>query len=316
MKQESLTSSPELSARCPECGVFRDYLGYTSHFAGCTFGVPNRAAVAPPPPAEPALPKLTDEQRAFDVARVNGNPIFMDFTDHDGERSILTVEPRDLQWMGTAEFPEPQWVLVAFDLEAKALRNFPLRNINRYNGDKTEHAFVRAIEQELRPPAPDLETHEPEPLPPEDKAIYNGIASRYAAAPSGPPVAERTWTALDRTLTEADVRSLLTALASQTQLDADGVMVGMSREAVDHAASLIERHILGTASREPLVEAPSAEVWGVVHRETGRIDMVSEDEAGATYCYTEGYEKRKGIAYFPPSIAGIASTRRGEHGKA
>jgi hypothetical protein len=56
MKQESLTSSPELSARCPECGVFRDYLGYTSHFAGCTFGVPNRAAVAPPPPAEPALP--------------------------------------------------------------------------------------------------------------------------------------------------------------------------------------------------------------------------------------------------------------------
>jgi hypothetical protein len=55
----------------------------------------------------------------------------------------------------------------------------------------------------------------------------------------------RTFSALDRTLTRDEVFFLIDALRRQRQVDEDGTEVGVSREAVDHAASLIERHILG-----------------------------------------------------------------------
>jgi hypothetical protein len=236
------------------------------------------AVKSPPPPAEPALPKLTDERIDSIVTE-----IFPSDGDHWHK-----------EWL--AEVARP---------------------------------IARAIEQELRPPAsPQREINARDwwcptcrkSVPPEHvtyEEIHDPVAGGCGnavntAAPSGPPVAEMRTQLPEKARAGIEVlhRVVERLLTTASFEDEEGDETFKLAELLECIADPPLK--LNAASSEPSVEAPSAEVWGVVHRETGRIDMVSEDEAGATYCYTEGYEKRKGIAYFPPPTAGIASTRRGE----
>jgi predicted DNA-binding transcriptional regulator YafY len=56
--------------------------------------------------------------------------IIIDYTNWRGERRERHILPRTL-WFGTTEHhPEPQWFILALDVEKNATRDFALRDIH------------------------------------------------------------------------------------------------------------------------------------------------------------------------------------------
>lgn len=56
------------------------------------------------------------------------------YTNYRGETAIRTVVPRLIQFAATEWHPEPQWLLVAFDLEKQAERSFAMKDIRAWLG--------------------------------------------------------------------------------------------------------------------------------------------------------------------------------------
>ena len=53
-----------------------------------------------------------------------------DYINYRGEKSKRTVIPFNMKWMsGDHYHPEPQWLLLAFDIDKKELRNFAANRI-------------------------------------------------------------------------------------------------------------------------------------------------------------------------------------------
>ena len=58
--------------------------------------------------------------------------VFIDYTNHRGERAMRRVVPKRV-WFGTTPWHgEPQWLLTAFDLDRQAQRDFALSEIHGF----------------------------------------------------------------------------------------------------------------------------------------------------------------------------------------
>lgn len=56
----------------------------------------------------------------------------IDYTNHRGERRQRLIEPQRI-FFGQSEWhPDWQWVLVAFDVEKHAFRNFAMKDIHAW----------------------------------------------------------------------------------------------------------------------------------------------------------------------------------------
>lgn len=53
----------------------------------------------------------------------------IDYVNHRGERAIRTIEPITIFWGSSEWHPEPQWLILAYDIERKQERAFALTGI-------------------------------------------------------------------------------------------------------------------------------------------------------------------------------------------
>lgn len=60
----------------------------------------------------------------------NGLPLFIDYTNHRGERSTRKVIPRAVVWRLSPWHSEAQWILEVFDLDKQQYRDFAMVNIH------------------------------------------------------------------------------------------------------------------------------------------------------------------------------------------
>lgn len=58
--------------------------------------------------------------------------IFIDYTNHRGERAFRTVRPIDFYFGWTEWHPKPQWLMKAHDLEKDAYREFAMDQIHSW----------------------------------------------------------------------------------------------------------------------------------------------------------------------------------------
>jgi len=56
------------------------------------------------------------------------------YTNYRGETAIRAILPRAIQFGATDWHPEPQWLLVAFDVEKQAERSFAMKDIRAWLG--------------------------------------------------------------------------------------------------------------------------------------------------------------------------------------
>lgn len=62
--------------------------------------------------------------------------VFIDYTNHRGERSIREIIPHQIWYGKTSYHPEKQWLLNAHDVEKEARRDFTLKNIHGWFSEK------------------------------------------------------------------------------------------------------------------------------------------------------------------------------------
>lgn len=72
----------------------------------------------PPPPPPPPLP--------------TAQFTWIDYTNYRGERALRRIWPRGISFGTTEYHPEPQWLLLAFDLEKQADRHFAMKDIHAW----------------------------------------------------------------------------------------------------------------------------------------------------------------------------------------
>lgn len=61
---------------------------------------------------------------------MNEQPIWVDYTNHRGERRWRHIEPRKVYWGNTKWHPAPQWLLHAWDVEKMCDRDYALLGIH------------------------------------------------------------------------------------------------------------------------------------------------------------------------------------------
>lgn len=73
------------------------------------------------------------------------------YTNYKGETSERHIIPKGMNWGSTPWHPEPQWLVVAYDLDKKAYRDFALRD---FRGPmevvSKAHDRVAELEQEKK----------------------------------------------------------------------------------------------------------------------------------------------------------------------
>ena len=62
------------------------------------------------------------------------NSVRIIYCNHRGETAIRTVVPLAIEFGATQWHPEPQWLLIAFDLEKQAERSFAMKDIQAWLG--------------------------------------------------------------------------------------------------------------------------------------------------------------------------------------
>jgi predicted DNA-binding transcriptional regulator YafY len=63
---------------------------------------------------------------------MNTTPVKIDYTNHRGERSIRTILPEQIEWAKTEWHPETQWLLLAWDCDKEAEREFAMKDIHSW----------------------------------------------------------------------------------------------------------------------------------------------------------------------------------------
>lgn len=58
--------------------------------------------------------------------------VWIDYTNHKGERRERLILPQKLYWGSSQWHPEPQWLLAALDVEKKARRDFAMQEIHQW----------------------------------------------------------------------------------------------------------------------------------------------------------------------------------------
>lgn len=64
---------------------------------------------------------------------MNDKPIWIDYTNHRGERRWRHIEPRRIYWGSTEWHQQPQWLMHAFDVEKVHDRDFALSGIHEWS---------------------------------------------------------------------------------------------------------------------------------------------------------------------------------------
>ena len=59
-------------------------------------------------------------------------PVVIEYTNHRGDRGKRVIKPILIEFTSSLWHPEPQWVLVAFDVEKSARRGFALKDIHSW----------------------------------------------------------------------------------------------------------------------------------------------------------------------------------------
>jgi len=57
----------------------------------------------------------------------------IDYTNYKNEREIRTVLPIKIEFGSNEWHPDPQWLMLAYDFERRALRTFSLRGIHSWS---------------------------------------------------------------------------------------------------------------------------------------------------------------------------------------
>jgi predicted DNA-binding transcriptional regulator YafY len=79
---------------------------------------------------------MADDGRPIPITDRDGLParelVTLDYTNHRGERSLRTVKPLGVFFGQDTLHPEPQYLLVGWDLEKRAMRHFAMRDIHKW----------------------------------------------------------------------------------------------------------------------------------------------------------------------------------------
>lgn len=54
------------------------------------------------------------------------------YTNHRGETATRTVRPHSITFKATQYHPEPQWILVAWDIDKRTRRSFAMKDISQW----------------------------------------------------------------------------------------------------------------------------------------------------------------------------------------
>lgn len=66
------------------------------------------------------------------TARGKGFHVYIDYTNHRGDRSRRRIIPRNFTFGVTSFYAVPQWLLAAFDVGKQAMRVFSMQNIHSW----------------------------------------------------------------------------------------------------------------------------------------------------------------------------------------
>jgi hypothetical protein len=176
------------------------------------------------------------------------------YRNHRGETAIRTIMPVCIWWGSTQWHPEEQWLLDGEDLDRRESRSFALRDC-----DFTTTELTLALTDELAREVvgnelwPILRDHYTSPGRLKDAVISWHLLALASAASNGDILANAASGEAFRNLVD-----------HQRQLDADGIEVGVSRQALDEVLDSF-RHLIWrrddllTANNRYLERARAAE---------------------------------------------------------
>jgi predicted DNA-binding transcriptional regulator YafY len=67
---------------------------------------------------------------------IDSRNIWIDYTNHRGERRWRYVKPARLMFAATKYHPYAQWLLVAFDIERSLERWFAMKDVHQWSEEK------------------------------------------------------------------------------------------------------------------------------------------------------------------------------------
>jgi predicted DNA-binding transcriptional regulator YafY len=72
------------------------------------------------------------------MTAISPAPLRFTYTNWRGETSVRSVWPIRVEWGSNEYHPEPQWLLVALDLERDAERTFAIKDIHEFHPSVSE----------------------------------------------------------------------------------------------------------------------------------------------------------------------------------
>jgi predicted DNA-binding transcriptional regulator YafY len=70
------------------------------------------------------------------VSELDNRSVWIDYTNHRGERRWRKIQPHRLMFAATKHHPWAQWLLVATDLEHNHERWFAMKDIHQWREEK------------------------------------------------------------------------------------------------------------------------------------------------------------------------------------
>lgn len=71
--------------------------------------------------------------------------VWIDYTNHRGERGIRHVRPLGIEFHSTEWHPAPQWLLSAFDMDKLVWRNFAMKDVHAWSDTPFQASATRPV---------------------------------------------------------------------------------------------------------------------------------------------------------------------------